>query len=123
MEKPIEMPFTKVVDSFIEGMTNSSTLWGLSKVSGQIFSYLQSHTEPVALNQIVQDLMISKGNISVNIKKLEEMGFVRKIWVKGDRKDYYVAEDDFFKFTHKLIKNNYINDINNLFNMINNIIS
>ncbi len=104
---------SSVIDNFVAGMANSAEIWGLPKVAGQIFAYLQTQVEPVSLNKIVDDLVISKGNVSVNIRKLEELGAVKKIWVKGDRRDYYQAEMNTFNFTHTLIKNNYLADINN----------
>lgn len=102
-----------VVDNFVAGIANSTELWGLPKVAGQIFAYLQTQVEPISLNKIAEDLVISKGNISVNIRKLEELGGVKKIWVKGDRRDYYQAELNVFDFTHVLIKNNYLANITN----------
>jgi DNA-binding transcriptional regulator GbsR (MarR family) len=31
----------------------------------------------------------------MSLKKLEELGFVKKVWVRGDRKNYYTAIDGF----------------------------
>ena len=46
-------------------------------------------------------LAISKGSASTAVRQLEQWGAVRKVWVKGDRKDYYGASDWF----GKIIKN------------------
>jgi len=46
---------------------------------------------------MVERLKISKGNASLNIRELEKLGVVKKVWVKGDRKDFYEAEFDFEK--------------------------
>ena len=46
---------------------------------------------------MVEKLKISKGNASLNIRELEKLGIVKKVWVKGDRKDFYEAELDFSK--------------------------
>ena len=50
---------------------------------------------------MAERLKISKGNASVNIRGLEKLGVVRKVWVKGSRRDFYEAELDL----EKLIKN------------------
>ena len=57
--------------------------------------------------EISNRLGVSKSNISINIRMLEEYGLVRKVWVKGSRKDYYAAERTYPKkvlgdFLHKI---------------------
>jgi len=46
---------------------------------------------------MVKRLKISKGGASLNIRELERLGIVKKVWVKGDRKDFYEAEFDLEK--------------------------
>jgi len=41
------------------------------------------------------DLHISKGSASMCVRQLEQWGAASKVWVKGDRKDYYEANDWF----------------------------
>jgi DNA-binding transcriptional regulator GbsR (MarR family) len=43
------------------------------------------------------ELHISKGSASMCVRQLEQWGAVKKVWVKGDRKDYYEANDWFGK--------------------------
>ena len=57
----------QVADFYVEGLGNILSEWGISKVSSQIFVYLQTQSSPVSLNQVVEDLQISKGNVSINI--------------------------------------------------------
>jgi DNA-binding transcriptional regulator GbsR (MarR family) len=42
-----------------------------------------------------QTLAISKGSASTGVRQLEQWGAVHKVWVRGDRKDYYKADDWF----------------------------
>ena len=51
--------------------------------------------QPLSLDEISDLLKTSKGNVSVNIRLLEEQGLVRKVWVKGSRRDYYDAKRDY----------------------------
>jgi len=44
-----------------------------------------------------QALGISKGSASMCVRQLEQWGAVNKVWVKGDRRDYYTANDWFGK--------------------------
>jgi len=61
--------------------------------------------KPLCLDDMVERLKISKGNASLNIRKLESLGVAKRVWVKGDRKDFYQAELDL----EKIIKGELIN--------------
>lgn len=81
-------------DTFIQGAGKiSSALLGMvNKVGGQIYALLFLNDKPLSLDEIAEQLHISKSNISINIRLLEDMMLVKKVWVKGSRKDYYSAE-------------------------------
>ncbi len=91
----------KARDNFIEGAGHLASTVGLSRVIGQLYAMLFLSNEPLCLDDMAERLKISKGNASVNIRELEKLGVVRKIWVKGSRRDFYEAELDL----EKLIKN------------------
>jgi len=84
-------------DGFIEsaGKISANMLGMVSKVGGQIYALLFLARNPMSLDAIAEVLKLSKGNISVNIRMLEGYGLVRKVWVKGTRKDYYEAARDY----------------------------
>ncbi|MFH0800606.1 MAG: helix-turn-helix domain-containing protein [Pseudomonadota bacterium] len=81
-------------DIFIQGAGKiSSALLGMiNKVGGQIYAILFLSDEPLSLDDIAEKLAVSKSNVSINIRMLEDYSLVRKVWVKGSRKDYYAAE-------------------------------
>lgn len=83
-------------DSFIEsaGKISANMLGMVNKAGGQIYSILFLSRSPMSLDEIGDALRLSKGNVSVNVRMLEECGLVRKVWVKGTRKDYYEAARD-----------------------------
>jgi DNA-binding transcriptional regulator GbsR (MarR family) len=51
-----------------------------------------------------ESLAISKGNVSINVRALERWNMVKTVWVKGDRKDYYEAETDFWKIVKGVLR-------------------
>ncbi len=67
----------------------------VNRVGGQIYALLFLMRKPLSLDGISDLLKTSKGNVSVNIRLLEEHGLVRKVWVKGSRKDYYEPARDY----------------------------
>ena len=87
----------RVVDKFIEDAGNLAQSFGLGRVVGQIYAYLYFSRNPKGLHDMQQDLHISKGSASMCVRQLEQWGAVSKVWIKGDRKDYYEANDWFGK--------------------------
>ena len=93
----------KASDRFIEGIGHLATTVGVSRVIGQLYAMLFLSNKPRCLDDMVERLRISKGNASVNIRELEKLGIVRKVWVKGSRKDFYGAELDFERLVNNVV--------------------
>ena len=94
----------KTRDNFIEAVGQFSASLGLSKVAGQLYGLLYLSSSSVSLDEMVEILKISKGNVSVNIRELEKWGAARKVWVKGSRKDHYEAELDVLRIIMDRLK-------------------
>ncbi len=84
-------------DNFIEGIGHLSSTLGFSKVMGQLYALLYLSDKPLSLDDMVKRLVISKGSASINIRELEEKGAVKRIWMKGSRRNFYEAETDLAK--------------------------
>jgi HTH-type transcriptional regulator, osmoprotectant uptake regulator len=85
----------RIVRRMIEAMGHATQSFGVGRVFGQIFAYLYFSNKPQSLDSLTHALGISKGSASIGVRQLEQWGAVEKIWVKGDRKDYYQANDAF----------------------------
>jgi len=66
---------------------------GLGRICGQLYAYLYFSARPRTLAEMQEDLGISKGSASMTVRQLEQWGAAEKVWVKGDRKDYYTANE------------------------------
>lgn len=93
-EEKTNKQLDQALDTFIEGAGKiSSALLGMvNKVGGQIYALLFLSSKPLSLDEIAEHLHVSKSNVSINIRILEEIHLVRKVWIKGSRRDYYSAE-------------------------------
>lgn len=94
MENP---ELEKIRDEFTEIAGQLSARLGLSRTAGQLYALLFLSDEPLCLDYMVERLKVSKGSVSTNIRELEKWGAVRKVWVKGSRKDFYEANSDTLK--------------------------
>lgn len=84
----------ETIDEFVEMMGHFGSGIGLSKVACQLYALLFIKGKPLSLDEMMDYLKMSKGNISINIRALESWGAVKKIWRKGSRKDFYQCEED-----------------------------
>lgn len=88
----------------METMGRITSFWGFSKIMGQLYGLLYLSPKPLTLDEMAENLSISKGNVSINIRALERWNMVRQVWIKGDRKDFYEAETDFWKIIKGVLK-------------------
>lgn len=95
--------YNHIVRRMVETAGHASQSLGLGRVVGQIFAYLYFSREPRTLDDLTAALGISKGSASMCVRQLEQWGALEKIWIKGDRKDYYRARDAFGKIIKSII--------------------
>jgi len=84
-------------DIFIEGWGRLGPCWGISKVMAEIYALLYLTTDAMSLDEISDTLRTSRSNVSLNARALADLGIIRKVVIRGDRRDYYAAEDDIGK--------------------------
>jgi DNA-binding transcriptional regulator GbsR (MarR family) len=79
----------------VEAAGQVTQLLGSGRVVGQIYAWIYLNPEPQSLGDLTQSLGISKGSASIGVRTLEQWGALQKVWVKGDRRDYYRVRDEF----------------------------
>ena len=84
-------PLSPVAQRFIADLGGITQSFGKGRVVGQLYAYLYFSDGPRSLGDMQDALAISKGSASMSVRQLEQWEAVRKVWVKGDRKDYYEA--------------------------------
>ncbi|MCR4424816.1 MAG: hypothetical protein NUW23_01305 [Firmicutes bacterium] len=81
-------------ERFAREMGNYFETYGASSICGRILGRLIFSTRPLSLDEIAQDLQISKPAASVNVRVLSQMSMVEKVTVPGDRRDFYRMHPD-----------------------------
>ena len=77
-----------VIDLFL----NAAISVGLPKSLGQIYGLLFCRDEPLAMDEIMELLSVSKGSASQGLRSLRQLGAVKSQYLAGQRKEHYVAE-------------------------------
>jgi DNA-binding transcriptional regulator GbsR (MarR family) len=81
---------------FIQDYGLAYQSFGLPRLMGYIVAVLLQSDEPVSLDEITEELQVSKGPVSQIMRRLREHNLVQRVWVPGSRRDYYRAEPDIF---------------------------
>ena len=77
-----------VVDLFLNAVQSV----GLPKSLGQIYGLLFCRDKPLAMDEVMKLLSISKGSASQGLRSLRQLGAVSSVFAPGDRKERFVAE-------------------------------
>jgi DNA-binding transcriptional regulator GbsR (MarR family) len=82
---PSEAAVSDVVGRLIE-------FWGFKRNMGRVWTVLYLSPDPLSAEDLRQSLQLSSGAVSMTLSELARWGVVRKVWIQGERKDFYAAE-------------------------------
>ncbi len=88
------MEYQEAKDKFISTWGSLGTLWGINKAMAQIQALLFISTKPLSMEDVMEDLKISRGNTSMNLRQLMDWGIVTKVLITGERKEFFTTEKD-----------------------------
>jgi len=83
-----------IEEEFVGLWRRMSSLWGISPTMAEIHGLLYITGVALSMDDIMDRLRISRGNVSMNLNKLVEWGLVRRVHKRGDRRDYYESLND-----------------------------
>ena len=87
-------PLDSATYEMIEAGGRTAQSFGINRLLGQLYMFLFMCPDPASLDVIAESLGVSKASVSIACRQLESWGVLRKVWMKGDRKDYYEAITD-----------------------------
>ena len=93
----LTMEFEEARRKYIQTWGALGSQWGINKTMAQIHALLMISTEVLSIEEIMEELQISRGNASMNIRALIDWGIVFKESKAGERKEFFSAEKDLDK--------------------------
>lgn len=96
------MEFKEAKNKFVQTWGALGSQWGINKTMAQIHALLMVSNEPVSMEDIMEELQISRGNTSMNLKALMDWGIVYKEYKTGERKEFFTAEKDLDELAVKI---------------------
>ena len=104
---------------FIDTWGSLGSEWGINKSVAQVHALLLVSTKPVSTDEIMQALTISRGNANMSLRQLMDYGIIYKKVVAGDRKEYFIAEKDIWKWAVKIAMMRKQKEIDPVVNVLN----
>ena len=98
------MEIKEAKNKFIQTWGALGSQWGINKTMAQIHALLMVSTEAVSMEEVMDELQISRGNASMNLRALMDWGIVYKEYKAGERREYFTAEKDLDELAVKIAK-------------------
>ena len=89
---------------YIQTWGSLATSWGINKTMAQVHALLLVAVEPLSADAIMETLKISRGNVNMNVRALIDWGIVKKEFVPGERKEFFVADKDIWELFKQVTK-------------------
>ena len=98
------MEFKDAKLKFVQTWGALGSQWGINKTMAQIHALLLISENLVSMEDIMEELHISRGNASMNLRALIDWGIVFKEFKVGERKEFFVAEKNIDELARKIAK-------------------
>jgi DNA-binding transcriptional regulator GbsR (MarR family) len=71
--------------------------WGVNRSVSQIHALLYLSEQPMTAEDIADALGLARSNVSNSIKELSGWNLIRRVPIKGDRREHFEAETDIWE--------------------------
>jgi HTH-type transcriptional regulator, glycine betaine synthesis regulator len=95
--QPIDRDLLDSQDRLITLWGEMGSRWGVPRTMAEAHALLFVHGEPLHAEAIMDRLRISRGNASMTLRTLVEWGIITRHHERGDRREYFRAEQDVWK--------------------------
>ena len=89
---------------FIRRWGEMAASWGISRTMAEIHAMLYLASEPLCTDDVMEQLAVSRGSASMNLRELVNWGLIYRSHRRGDRKDYYDAERDVWQMFETIVR-------------------
>ncbi|MEO5774071.1 MAG: MarR family transcriptional regulator [Sphingomicrobium sp.] len=90
------------VEHFILQWGDMGGQWGVNRSVAQIHALLYLAEEPLTAEDIAETLGIARSNVSNSLRELVGWRLVRRVPIRGDRRDHFEAETDLWQMVTRI---------------------
>lgn len=99
-----EAAIREAQDGFIGAWGQMAGAWGISRTMAEAHALLFVTGQALNTDEVMERLQISRGNASMSLRALLEWGIVSKAHKRGDRKEYFQAEQDVWAMFRAIVR-------------------
>jgi DNA-binding transcriptional regulator GbsR (MarR family) len=99
-EKTVELP--GAVERFVLQWGDMGSQWGVNRSVSQIHALLYLSERPLTAEEIASTLSLARSNVSNSIRELMAWDLIRRVPVKGDRREHFEAETDVWEIAMRI---------------------
>src|SRR5436305_10458814 len=88
---------------FVEHWGVMARAWGINASMGELFALLYVTGTDWTAEDLREELRVSRGNVSMNLRELIAWGVVHKVHRQGERREFYRAEDDVWTLFRRIL--------------------
>src|SRR5690242_11423138 len=91
-------------DEFVAAWGKMGAAWGISRTMAEVHALLYITGRPMNTDEVMERLQISRGNASMSVRALVDWGVVERTHKRGDRKEYFLAEQDVWTMFRAILR-------------------
>ncbi len=91
-------------ERFIALWGQMASNWGIPRTMAEVHGLLFIINQPMNTDDVMETLGISRGNASMTLRSLQEWGIISRVHIRGDRKEYFQAEQDVWKLFRTILR-------------------
>ena len=99
-EKTLTLP--DATERFILHWGDMGSQWGVNRSVSQIHALLYLSERPLTAEDIAAALGLARSNVSTSIRELMAWNLIRRVPVKGDRREHFEAETDLWEIAMRI---------------------
>ncbi|MFG0260398.1 MAG: GbsR/MarR family transcriptional regulator [Phycisphaerales bacterium JB041] len=97
-------PLREAQDRFIATWGKMGSAWGISRTMAEVHALLFIKGDPLCTDDVMDRLEISRGSASMSLRALVEWGVVSRAHKRGDRKEYFTADQDVWTLFRAVVR-------------------
>jgi DNA-binding transcriptional regulator GbsR (MarR family) len=90
------------VEKFILNWGDMGSQWGVNRTVAQIHALLFVSERPLTADEIAAALGVARSNVSNSIRELLGWELIRRVPIRGDRRDHFEAESDIWELVRRI---------------------
>jgi len=91
-------------DRFISLWGEMGSAWGIPRTMAEVHALLYIGGDALNTDDVMGRLRISRGNASMTLRTLVDWGLVSRVHNRGDRREYFRAEQDVWKLFATILR-------------------